>query len=141
LLGFTFLQESTREFLSFSVWKTNVTNSGLSALDSKQEQTAGWLLRPAEDFSGRDVSDPLKTKKEKTVTIIDALFGCWHRNTSFPQTSRRGQRRSGGSQRGTYIVCLDCGKEFAYDWQKMRTMPSRKENETYASTTVEAKAS
>jgi hypothetical protein len=40
------------------------------------------------------------------------------------------------------VVCLDCGKEFAYDWQKMRTMPSRETEEgTYASTPVEAKAS
>jgi hypothetical protein len=21
---------------------------------------------------------------------------------------------------GTYVVCLDCGKEFDYDWQEMR---------------------
>ncbi|MGA2038512.1 MAG: hypothetical protein ABSH42_04480 [Bryobacteraceae bacterium] len=21
---------------------------------------------------------------------------------------------------GTYVVCLDCGKEFAYDWRTMR---------------------
>ncbi|HWR16758.1 MAG TPA: hypothetical protein VN577_18170 [Terriglobales bacterium] len=23
---------------------------------------------------------------------------------------------------GTYIVCLDCGKEFAYDWKEMRVV-------------------
>jgi hypothetical protein len=38
------------------------------------------------------------------------------------------------------VVCLDCGKEFAYDWQKMRVMPPRKQ-EAYAPTPVEAKAS
>jgi hypothetical protein len=28
---------------------------------------------------------------------------------------------------GTYVVCLDCGKEFAYDWQEMRVVdPNRK---------------
>jgi hypothetical protein len=74
------------------------------------------------------------------VTILDALFGCWHKRTTFPQTSRRGQRRSAVSQKGTYVVCLDCGKEFAYDWQKMRVMHPRKE-EIYAATPVEAKAS
>ncbi|HET9742748.1 MAG TPA: hypothetical protein VFQ00_08365 [Terriglobales bacterium] len=21
---------------------------------------------------------------------------------------------------GTYVVCLDCGKEFPYDWQEMK---------------------
>jgi hypothetical protein len=24
------------------------------------------------------------------------------------------------TQLGTYVVCLDCGKEFAYDWRTMR---------------------
>ena len=23
---------------------------------------------------------------------------------------------------GTYVVCLDCGKEFAYDWQSMKVV-------------------
>jgi hypothetical protein len=23
---------------------------------------------------------------------------------------------------GTYVVCLDCGKEFAYDWQAMKVV-------------------
>lgn len=74
------------------------------------------------------------------MTIFDALFGCWHKRTTFPLTRRRGERRSSASQRGTYVVCLDCGKEFAYDWQNMRVMPSPKE-EAYAATPVEAKAS
>lgn len=74
------------------------------------------------------------------MTIFDALFGCWHKRTTFPLTSRRGERRSGASQKGTYVACLDCGKEFAYDWQKMRVMPSRKQ-ETYVPTRVEAEAS
>jgi hypothetical protein len=25
--------------------------------------------------------------------------------------------------RGTYVVCLDCGQEFGYDWQEMRIGP------------------
>jgi hypothetical protein len=24
------------------------------------------------------------------------------------------------SRQGTYVVCLDCGKEFDYDWKSMR---------------------
>jgi hypothetical protein len=74
------------------------------------------------------------------VTILDAIFGCWHKRTTFPQTNRKGQRRSGNAQRGTYVVCLDCGKEFAYDWQKMRIISARN-HEGYAAATVEAKAS
>jgi hypothetical protein len=73
------------------------------------------------------------------VTIFDAIFGCWHKRTTFPITNRKGERRS-DVQRGTYVVCLDCGKEFAYDWQKMRILSPRKE-ESYAASQVEAKAS
>ena len=53
------------------------------------------------------------------MTILDALFGCWHKRTTFPLTSRRGQRRSGASQKGTYIVCLDCGKELPFGWYEV----------------------
>jgi hypothetical protein len=116
--------------------ETNVTNRGLGALVDKQGNCRAARFRPARDPQ----VDP-RNKEKKTVTIFDALFGCWHKRTSFPQASRRGLRRSGASaQRGTYVVCLDCGKEFAYDWQKMRIVHSRKDEETYASTAVEAKA-
>ncbi len=58
------------------------------------------------------------------MKIADLLFGCWHRRRSFPITAKRGQRRGSEAalQTGTYTVCLDCGKEFAYDWQQMRTL-------------------
>jgi hypothetical protein len=42
-----------------------------------------------------------------------ALCGCSHRKTTFPLTSGRGLGR-------TYVVCLDCGAEFDYDWKTMR---------------------
>lgn len=59
--------------------------------------------------------------------LLNALFGCSHRNYSFPITAKPGQRRSeAASVTGTYVVCLDCGKEFAYDWQQMKFVrPSR----------------
>jgi hypothetical protein len=44
--------------------------------------------------------------------ILEILFGCAHRSTTFPLTPRR--------KRGAYVVCLDCGTEFAYDWKAMR---------------------
>jgi hypothetical protein len=56
------------------------------------------------------------------VTIFDFLFGCWHRRMSFPVTSRR--HSGAASETGTYVVCLACGKEFGYDWQEMRVLPS-----------------
>jgi hypothetical protein len=55
--------------------------------------------------------------------IFDALFGCWHTHISFPRTVRPGTRRTrAASITGTYVVCLDCGKEFSYDWQEMRVV-------------------
>lgn len=50
------------------------------------------------------------------------LLGCSHRRTTFPLTPRSvGKptrfRRKGGT---TYVVCLDCGAEFEYDWKSMR---------------------
>jgi len=53
--------------------------------------------------------------------LFDALFGCWHTHYSFPLSMRPGSRRSrAASLTGTYVVCLNCGKELAYDWQEMR---------------------
>ena len=46
-------------------------------------------------------------------SIMNAVFGCSHQRTTFPQTVARGGSR-------TYVVCLDCGSEFAYDWATMR---------------------
>ncbi|MGB7761596.1 MAG: hypothetical protein WBL61_17325 [Bryobacteraceae bacterium] len=56
-------------------------------------------------------------------SLVDTLFGCAHSRTTFPMTP--GRRNGAGTgnnstKLGTYVVCLDCGKEFAYDWRTMR---------------------
>jgi len=57
--------------------------------------------------------------------LIDMVFGCWHKNYSFPITAKGNKRRSSAaSVAGTYVVCLDCGKEFAYDWAGMKLISS-----------------
>jgi len=57
--------------------------------------------------------------------LINAVFGCRHDRYSFPVTIRRAQRRpQAAALTGTYVVCLDCGKEFAYDWQQMKVIES-----------------
>jgi hypothetical protein len=54
------------------------------------------------------------------MSLVNLFFGCWHRKCSFPITTR-GSRRSAAAQvTGTYVVCLDCGKEFPYDWKQMK---------------------
>ncbi|MGH9524123.1 MAG: hypothetical protein ACRD3E_16495 [Terriglobales bacterium] len=55
--------------------------------------------------------------------ILDYLFGCWHKNYSFPITAKSGKSRNeAASVTGTYVVCLDCGKEFPYDWRAMKVV-------------------
>ena len=55
------------------------------------------------------------------ASLLDVLFGCSHKNFSFPITRKPGQRLSAAaSLTGTYVACLDCGKEFSYDWHEMK---------------------
>lgn len=57
--------------------------------------------------------------------FMDAMFGCWHSRYSFPITVRAASRRSrAASVTGTYVVCLDCGKELPYDWHEMKIVES-----------------
>jgi hypothetical protein len=44
--------------------------------------------------------------------LLDLLLGCSHRRTTFPLTR--------GSSAHTYVACLECGKEFPYNWIEMR---------------------
>ena len=52
-------------------------------------------------------------------SLLNVLFGCSHRRTTFPMTPARKVGMS-NSHNATYVVCLDCGKEFDYNWQEMR---------------------
>jgi hypothetical protein len=57
--------------------------------------------------------------------LVEVLFGCKHARYSFPVTVRRAQRRpQAAALTGTYVACLDCGKEFPYDWQQMTVITS-----------------
>jgi hypothetical protein len=55
--------------------------------------------------------------------LMDLLFGCSHRRYTFPMTAKPGQRRPEvATVTGTWVACLDCGKEFAYDWKQMKVV-------------------
>ncbi len=57
--------------------------------------------------------------------LLNFLFGCWHKNTSFPFTSREKSSSSAqhsGATPGTYVVCLDCGKQLPYSWETMKVV-------------------
>jgi|tagenome__1003787_1003787.scaffolds.fasta_scaffold19526149_1 hypothetical protein len=78
------------------------------------------------------------------ANLMDMLFGCWHTNYSFPITTKSGSARHYGAQAtGTYVVCLECGKEFAYDWKTMKVLGSKPAEpvvDTLAPALVEAPA-
>ena len=60
------------------------------------------------------------------MSLIDFVFGCSHKRCSFPMTVRGARRRlPAAALTGTYVVCLDCGKEFPYDWQNMKVIRNR----------------
>jgi hypothetical protein len=49
--------------------------------------------------------------------LLVCIGACRHPRTTFPLTPRRQGNFAIGS---TYVVCLDCGKEFAYSWDDMK---------------------
>ena len=57
--------------------------------------------------------------------VAEILFGCWHRNYSFPVTIKTVRRERRAGPAGMYVVCLDCGRELPYDWSRMRVAARR----------------
>jgi hypothetical protein len=63
--------------------------------------------------------------------VLEAVFGCRHARYSFPVTVRGTARPQAGALTGTYVACLDCGREFPYDWQEMKVITSTAEKREY----------
>ncbi len=51
------------------------------------------------------------------AVLADLLFRCPHRRLTRPITP---VSKPGVPAGETYVVCLECGKQFYYDWEKMR---------------------
>jgi hypothetical protein len=49
--------------------------------------------------------------------LLNLLFRCSHRRLTTPLTP---VSKTGMPHSGTYVVCLDCGKQFDYDLKEMR---------------------
>jgi hypothetical protein len=59
--------------------------------------------------------------------LVDWLFGCRHKDYTFPRTVPYTEARStAAAVTGTYVVCLECGKELPYDWEQMSIIPADK---------------
>jgi hypothetical protein len=50
-------------------------------------------------------------------TLLNLIFRCSHRQLTRPVTPAH---RPGAAPAPAYVVCLDCGKRFAYDTVQMR---------------------
>jgi len=50
-------------------------------------------------------------------TVLNLLFRCAHRRLTSPLTP---VSKKGVPHGGTYVVCLNCGKQFGYDLKEMR---------------------
>ena len=71
-------------------------------------------------------SSPVLTKVESMLMrFLETLCGCRHANYSFPITLKPGRYRGSASRTGTYVVCMDCGRELTYDWGRMRVTAKR----------------
>jgi hypothetical protein len=60
------------------------------------------------------------------VNFVDVLFGCTHKRLTFPMTTRRARNESRIAVNETYVACLHCGREFPYDWNRMKIVDTRK---------------
>ena len=50
-------------------------------------------------------------------TLLNLMFRCSHRRLTRPVTP---VSKAGVPHGDTYVVCLDCGKQFSYDLEEMR---------------------
>lgn len=54
------------------------------------------------------------------IGILDRVFGCSHKRTTFPIRRAGASETPAGSPKPAYVACLECGAEFDYDWQAMK---------------------
>ena len=50
------------------------------------------------------------------------------------------RRNSAAKLTGTYVACLDCGREFPYDWQEMKVITSPSEQRNYVASLAHKRA-
>jgi hypothetical protein len=71
--------------------------------------------------------------------VFNMLFGCGHSRYTFPMTVKKGSRNLPWAARvtGTYVACLDCGKELPYDWNLMKVLSDNSRTTKAAPLTAE----
>ena len=61
--------------------------------------------------------------KELLLHLLDFFLGCTHQRLTWPR-SRKDRNGRPVYPPESYVVCLSCGSEFAYDWDKMKVIRS-----------------
>jgi hypothetical protein len=56
------------------------------------------------------------------TSILRLLFSCRHKHYSFPITVTKHRGALTRSGAGMYVVCLDCARQFPYDWEQMKVV-------------------
>ena len=54
------------------------------------------------------------------IEILARVFGCSHKRTTFPLSRTKTSEPVANSANVAYVVCLECGTEFDYNWQTMK---------------------
>jgi len=55
---------------------------------------------------------------------VEFLLGCQHKRLSFPVVGQEDRDRDGINAQ-PHVTCLDCGREFWYDWKRMKQTAER----------------
>ena len=85
-----------------------------------------WRVRERGGQSLRALARPAKVMLEKVLQFF--LIACSHRKLSRPHVADFDDGRNadwmpvGNGGPSHYVVCLDCGKKFDYDWREMRVV-------------------
>jgi len=54
------------------------------------------------------------------IGILARVFGCSHKKTTFPIRRSGAPAHAPDAASVAYVVCLECGAEFDYNWQTMK---------------------
>ena len=57
-----------------------------------------------------------------------SILGCPHTHLSFPMVTEatpKAKPPASAPRPQPHVTCLDCGREFWYDWQQMRRLAAR----------------
>ena len=91
-------------------------NFGRASVKNNTDPLSGNCETPPSPHARQYIQDP-SSEPLSIDTLLNLLFRCSHRRLTRPVApiTKAGQPHS-----QSYVVCLDCGKQFEYDLNEMR---------------------